>query len=60
MEYIKHIKSHRHYCFSVKRFPPKVYRMSTFVCDDDDDNAVDDTNIDDGEVYIRIAFAQLC
>ena len=43
--------------FPSKRFPPNVYRMLTFVYDDDEDNATADTNTDHDDMYPVIALA---
>ena len=50
------------FTFLPKSFLPKVYRKLTFVYDDDDndDNAVTYTNIDNDDMYIGITLAPLC
>ena len=56
-KYIKHLKSQ---VFSYQNFPPKVYRMLTFVYDTNGDTDIIANTYNDDDMYIAIALLQLC
>ena len=61
MKNIKYMKSQTApFSYQVFTFTPNIYRMLTFVYNDDDDNVTINTNTDDDDKYMAIALAKPC